>query len=108
MDGSAWCELCHDSPKDRIASGQKFADLSRAANGRSPIAWQIELIDQVTWCSSPIRTRLAQKKADSAPVQDHVIKPPSSAGASRLTTTKLLKAFSMRTMSRSASRSGVK
>src|SRR5690606_30524133 len=30
--GSAWCRLCHDSPKDRIASGQKFADLSRAAN----------------------------------------------------------------------------
>src|SRR5918994_4414094 len=106
IDGSAWCELCQDSPKLRIASGQKFADLSRATNGRSPMAWQIELIDQVTWCSSPIRTRLAQKKADRAPVQDHVIRPPSSAGASRLTTTSLLKALATQTMSQSARRSG--
>ena len=47
---------------ERNASGQKFADLSRAANGRSPIMWQIELTDQVTWCSTAMRTRPAQKK----------------------------------------------
>lgn len=29
--------VCHDSPIEAMASGQKFADLSRAANGRSPI-----------------------------------------------------------------------
>jgi hypothetical protein len=35
--GSAWCRLCQDSPADRIAIGQKFAALSREANGRLPI-----------------------------------------------------------------------
>src|SRR3954465_13375523 len=60
--GSAWCMLGQLSPKLRIASGQKLALLSRAAKGRSPIMWQIELIDQVTWCSRKIRTREAQKK----------------------------------------------
>ena len=46
-----------DSPKLRIASGQKFARLvagRRTAGCRS--MWQTELIDQVTWCSSAIRT----------------------------------------------------
>ena len=46
-----------------IASHHTFADLSRDTNGRSPIVWQIELIDQVTWCSSATRTRDAQKNA---------------------------------------------
>src|ERR1700712_5199853 len=78
--GSAWCRLCQDSPNDRNASGQKFADLSRAANGRSPIMWQIELTDQVTWWSNAIRTRPAQKKQVSAPIQDIVSRPPMTAG----------------------------
>jgi hypothetical protein len=48
---------------DAMASGQKFAERSRALNGRSPIRWQIELTDQVTWCSTATRTRPAQKNA---------------------------------------------
>src|SRR5436305_1685882 len=54
-----------------MASGQKLADRSREAYGRSPIMWQIELMDQVTWCSTAMRTREAQRKAVSAPVSDH-------------------------------------
>jgi len=46
--GSAWCRLCHDSPMLRMAIGQKFADLSRVVNGRSPIMWHTEFTDQVT------------------------------------------------------------
>ena len=46
----AWCRLCHDSPKGRIASGQTLVALSRPANGRWRSMWQIELIDQLTWC----------------------------------------------------------
>ena len=65
--GSAWCRLCHDSPKLRIASGQKLVERSRAANGRLPIVWQIELTDQVTWCDSATRTSRAQKNAVQAP-----------------------------------------
>ena len=84
--GSAWCRLCQDSPKLSRSSGQKFADLSRAANGRSPIMWQIELTDQVTWCSNAIRTSPAQKNADSAPAQDQVIRPPRTAGATSVAT----------------------
>src|SRR5690606_8219772 len=80
--GSAWCRLCHDSPIDRIASGQKFADLSRALYGRSPMMWQIELIDHVTWCTTATRTRLPQKNAVSAPHHDQVTRPPMTAGAS--------------------------
>src|SRR4051794_796073 len=71
--GSAWWELCQDSPIDRMASGQKFAALSRLAKGRAPIMWQIELIDQVTWCRNDTRTRPAQKNAVTAPHHDQVI-----------------------------------
>ncbi len=35
---------------DSRASGQKLADLSRLVKGRSPIMWQMEFTDQVTWC----------------------------------------------------------
>ena len=77
-------ELCQDSPIDRIASGQKLADLSLARNGRLPIMWQIELTDQVTWCRKLTRTRPAQKNAVTAPHQDQVITPPSAAGRPRL------------------------
>ncbi len=58
-----------------MASGQKLALLSRAANGRSPMVWQIELIDQVTWCRTHTRTSEAQKNAESAPAHDQVIEP---------------------------------
>src|SRR6185312_8931923 len=79
--GSAWWLLCQDSPKLRIASGQKFAERSREAYGRSPIMWHTELIDQVTWCSTQTRTSEAHRKAVSAPVQDQLIRPPRAAGA---------------------------
>ncbi len=61
--------MCKDSPIDRIVSGQKLAALICAANGRSPIMCQIELMDQVTWCSTATRTRLAQKNAVSEPTR---------------------------------------
>jgi hypothetical protein len=69
---------------DRIASGQKFAALSRLAEGRSPIMWQIELIDQVTWCRNDTRTSPARKNAVNAPHQDQAINPPSTAGTPTL------------------------
>ncbi len=57
-----------------------------------PQVWQIELVDQVTWCSSVTRTRLAQKNASMAACQDQtagpeVQKPPITAGAMRLKAT---------------------
>ena len=80
--GSAWCRLCQDSPNDAMASHATLRDLSRTSNSSLPKVWQMELIDQVTWCSSAIRTRLAQKKAVSAPCQDSPHSPPISAGSS--------------------------
>ena len=47
-------------------------------NGLLPIMWQIELIDQVTWCSTAMRTSPAQNSAVSAPHQDQLISPPSA------------------------------
>ena len=93
---------------DRNASGQKFADLSRAAKGRSPIMWQMELTDQVTWCSSAMRTRPAQKKQVSAPLHDMVIRPPITAGPKIETSVQTQKYLLCRAMSLSASRSGAK
>ncbi len=66
--------------QDSTASHQTLPERSRASNGRLPIAWQIELIDQVTWCSSATRTRLPQKNAVSAPYHDLVTRPPMSGG----------------------------
>ncbi len=85
--GSAWCRLCQDSPNDAMASQATLRDLSRTSNSSLPKVWQMELIDQVTWCSSATRTRLAQKKAVSAPCQDIPHSPPISAGSSRVTAT---------------------
>src|SRR5258708_17471826 len=104
--GSAWCKLCHDSPNESTASQATFLDLSLASNSRLPKVWQIELIDQVTWCRNETRTRLAQKNAIKAPCQDIVHNPPMSAGRSRVTATSGVKSLCMRTMSRSASQSG--
>jgi hypothetical protein len=84
--GSAWCRLCHDSPHDRIASHHTLPERSRDLNGRLPTAWQIELIDQVTWCSSATRTSEPQKNAVKAPHQDIVTSPPISGGSARDTT----------------------
>src|SRR5664279_4060131 len=85
--GSAWCRLCQDSPMDRAANHPTFTELSRVTNGRSPHVWQIELMDQVTWCRTATRTRLAQKKAVSAPVRDQDHSPPTTAGPSSDTAT---------------------
>src|SRR6266436_6278631 len=85
--GSAWCRLCQDSPKDRMASQETFLDLSRTSNSSLPKVWQIELIDQVMWCRNAILTRLAQKNAVTAPGQDIDHSPPMRAGASRETVT---------------------
>ena len=61
--GSAWCRLCQDSPQDRTASHHTLPERSRDLKGRLPTAWQIELIDHVTWCSSATRTSEPQKNA---------------------------------------------
>src|SRR5690606_22423066 len=79
--GSEWWRLCQDSPKDGMASHQTFRDLSRTWNSSSPKTWQIELIDQVTWWSRPMRTSEPQKNAVSAPCQDQVTRPPMTAGS---------------------------
>src|SRR6266700_1473089 len=76
--GSAWCRLCQDSPNDAIASHDTFRDLSRTSNSSLPKVWQMELMAQVTWCSSATRTRLPQKKAVTAPCQDIPHRPPIS------------------------------
>src|SRR5580700_566164 len=104
--GSAWCRLCHDSPKDRIASQLTFLDLSLTSNSSLPKVWQIELIDQVTWCRNATRIRLAQKNAVSAPSQDHDHRPPMRAGSSRETVTRTGNSLETRTILRSVSRSG--
>src|SRR3954447_20840527 len=90
------------------ANGQKFAARSAVCilNGRSPYTWQIELIDQVTWCSSAMRTRPAQNNADSAPCQDQVTTPAINAGNVTDAITIGGKSLSTRLTSLSASRSG--
>src|SRR5579864_7404037 len=78
--GSAWCRLCQDSPKEAMASQETFTDRSRDTQSVLPQVWQIELVDQVTWCSSVMRTRPAQKNASMAPCRDIDHRPPASAG----------------------------
>src|ERR1700691_702214 len=104
--GSAWCRLCQDSPKDRMASQFTFLDLSLTSNSSLPKVWQIELMDQVTWCRNAIRTRLAQKNAVTAPCQDIDHSPPIRAGASREDVTSQGNHFEILEMSESASQSG--
>ncbi|CAM5694418.1 hypothetical protein SMICM304S_09112 [Streptomyces microflavus] len=72
--------MCHDSPHDSTASHHTFPERSRDLKGRLPTAWQIELIDHVTWCSSATRTSEPQKKAVAAPHHDIVTRPPTSGG----------------------------
>ena len=73
---------------ESTASHQTLPERSRERNGRSPTAWQIELIDQVVWCSSAMRTSEPQKKAVSIPCQLQVTRPPTAAGSSRETSTR--------------------
>src|ERR1700729_2109560 len=104
--GSAWCRLCQDSPKDRMASQETFLDLSRTSNSALPKVWQIELIDQVMWCRNAIRTRVAQKNAVTAPCHDMDHSPPIRAGASRDTATRPGNHREILVTSESASQSG--
>ena len=106
--GSAWWELCQDSPMDRIASGQKFAARSRLSNGREPTMWQMELTDQVTWCRNATRTKPAQNSAVTPPHTDQVIRPPSTPGRPSVTTVSGTNSLSTARRSGSASRSGAK
>src|SRR5487761_1811226 len=104
--GSAWCRLCQDSPNDAMASQDTFLALSLTSNSSLPNVWQIELIDQVTCCSSAIRTRPAQNSAVSAPRQDIDHRPPASAGSSSDAAAKAMNDAEIRRIARSASRSG--
>src|SRR5262249_20220401 len=105
--GSAWCRLCQDSPKDRMASQFTFLDLSLTSNSSLPNVWQIELIDQVTWCRKATRTRLAQKNAVTAPCHDIDHRPPISAGAASDAKTIQPNPSDILRMSRPASQSGL-
>src|SRR6201999_2978245 len=87
--GSAWCRLCQDSPKDAMASQETLTERSRDCQSVSPQGWQIELIAQVTWCSSVTRTRPAQKNASIAACQEKTPgplnqKPPARPGTIRV------------------------
>src|SRR5215469_710485 len=104
--GSEWCRLCQASPKDGIASQLTFRDLSLTSNSSLPKVWQMELIDHVTWCRNATRTRLAQKKAVTAPCQDQAHRPPISAGASSDAATSAPKDWCTLTILLSARRSG--
>ena len=79
--GNAWWLWCHASPIEGIASQATLVDLSSISNRRRPKKWQIELIDQVTWCRKNARTRPPQTRPRSAPSS---VKPwsaqPSSVG----------------------------
>src|ERR1700728_4946588 len=94
-----------------MASQATFTDRSRDIQSVLPQVWQIELVDQVTWCSRVMRTRLAQKSALMAPCQDQAPdafqKPPISAGAMSVKATRAGNQLSTTRTFRSASRSGV-
>src|SRR6476469_6051649 len=89
--GSEWWRLCQDSPHESTASHHTFPDRSRDLKGRLPTAWQIELIDQVTWCSRATRTSEPQKKAVAAPHHDIVTRPPTSGGSASETAVRVMK-----------------
>ena len=67
----------------RQAPEEGPASVSLMRNSRLPATWQTLLTDQVTCCSSSIRTSPAQIRAVSAPAQDHDSSPPSRAGPGR-------------------------
>src|SRR5437868_3578263 len=65
--GKAWWLLCHDSPKEIRLSSHTFRLSSDERKRRRPQKWQIELIENVTWCSRKIRIAPPQRRAVSAP-----------------------------------------
>src|ERR1700728_4545499 len=104
--GSEWCRLCQDSPNDRIASQFTFRDLSLTSNSSLPKVWQVELMDEITWCRTSTRTRLAQKNAATAPCQDQDHRPPMTAGAASEMMTSSVKCREILAILASATRSG--
>ena len=78
--GSAWCRLCQDSPKDAMASQATLRDLSRTSNSSLPKVWQIELIDQVTWCSSAIADQAGPEEGGQRAVPGHPPQPADQRG----------------------------
>src|SRR2546429_7465473 len=89
-----------------MASHATFRDLSRTSKSSLPKVWQTELMDQVTWCSRQIRTRLAQKNAVSAPYHDIDHSPPIRAGPSSEMAAKSGRVLEIRRMVVSASGAG--
>src|SRR5205807_9191327 len=83
-DGKAWCALCQDSPKLSTASGAKLELRSVVSNGLRPNMWHNELVLQVTWWSTIMRTRPPQRKASSAPLRVAVTAQPIRNGMARL------------------------
>src|ERR1700755_3512147 len=108
--GCAGCRWCQDARNEAMASQETFTERSRDCQSVLPQVWQIELVDQVTWCSSVTRTRLAQKNASMARCQEktpaEVQKPPARAGPIRVNATIAGNSLSTRRMFLSASRSG--
>jgi hypothetical protein len=71
--GKAWWLLCHAPPSVGSASGQKLRLSSWVAYGRAPNRWHIELMLQVAWCATKMRTIPPHSSPSSAP------RPPSNA-----------------------------
>src|ERR1700757_448606 len=67
--GAAWWKLCQASPRDGTANHQTLRLSSDVLKGRRPVMWHTELMEKVTWWSKATRTRLPQKKAQSAACQ---------------------------------------
>src|ERR1700742_1421604 len=75
-----------------MASQETFTERSRETQSVPPQVWQIELVDQVTWCRNVTRTRLAQKNISMAPCQDQTAveefqKPPITPGTASVNRT---------------------
>ena len=67
--GNAWWLLCHDSPNEIRLSSHTLRLSSADVKLRRPQKWQIELIENVTWCSRKMRIAPPQSSAVNAPCQ---------------------------------------
>src|SRR3954470_7608926 len=72
--GKAWWLLCQDSPNDGSASHARLRDSSLVSKSRRPKTWHSELIEYVTWCSTPTRI---------SPPQSSDVRPVTSGPPSR-------------------------
>src|SRR5882724_12703947 len=66
-EGNAWWLLCHDSPNEIRLSSQTLRLSSDDRKFRRPQKWQIELIENVTWCKRKMRIAPPHRRAVSAP-----------------------------------------